>query len=100
MVDVGEIEHLDNLILSHAKGSEDQDLHEIETYREKITQVRQRESSEIEKGNTIEARSTNEEHVGNAAKYAKNDEDGADDSIGDALNQPLVIKAGRLEERL
>ena len=100
MVDVGEVEHLENLVLSHSKGSEDKDLDKIETDREKITEVRERESSEIEKGDAVEAGSTDEENVGDAAKDAEDDEDWADDSIGDALNQPLVVKAGRFKEGL
>ena len=81
MVDVGEIEHLDNLILSHPVGSEDKDLDKIETHGEKITQVGEREGSEIEKGDTIEAGSTDEKNIGDAAKDAEEDEDGADEYI-------------------
>ena len=100
MVDVGEVEHLENLILPHPVWSEDKDLNQIEADREKITQVGEREGSEIEKGDTIESGSTDEENIGEASKDAEEDEDGADDSVGHALDQPLVVEAGRFEERL
>ena len=98
MVDVGEVEHLHNLVLSHSIRSKYKDLDKVETDGEKIAQVREREGSEIEEGDAIEARSTEEENINDAAKDAEEDENGADDSIGDALDQPLVVKAGRLEE--
>ena len=100
MVDVGEVEHLENLILPHPVWSEDKDLNQIEADREKITQVGEREGSEIEKGDAIEARSTDEENIGDAAKDAEEDGDGANDSIGDALDQPLIVEACCLEEGL
>ena len=100
VIDVGEVEHLDNLVLPHPKGSEDKDLDKIETDREKITQVREREGSEIEKGDIVEARSTDEENIGEASKDAEEDEDGADDPVGHALDQPLVVEAGRFKEGL
>ena len=43
MVDVGEVEHLENFVLSHPIGSENKDLHKIETDREQIAEVRERE---------------------------------------------------------
>ena len=98
MVDVGEVEHLDNLVLSHSVRSEYKDLDKVETDREKIAEVREREGSEIEEGDAIEAGSTEEKNIDNAAKDAEEDENGTDDSIGDALNQPLVVEAGCLEE--
>ena len=97
---MGEVEHLENLVLSHSIGSENKDLHKIETDREEIAEVRERESSEIEKGDVVEAGSADEENVGHAAKDAEDDEDWTDDSIRDALNHPLVVKTGRFKEGL
>ena len=100
VVDVGEVEHLVHLVLAKTVRVEDQDFNQVETHGEKITEIGQRESSKIEEGDTFEAASTDEENIGDAAKDAEEDEDGANDSIGDALDQPLIVEACCLEEGL